>query len=42
MDTIISWSKDNYQLICLALGVIGVVIAFISLVNELKKKKLQK
>mgnify|MGYP006896839566 FL=1 len=42
METIMSWAKENYQLICLAVGVIGVIIAFISLIDELKKKKQKK
>ena len=42
METIMSWANENYQLICLAVGVLGVIIAFISLIDELKKKKQKK
>ncbi len=42
METIMSWAKENYQLISLAVGVIGVIIAFITLIDELKKKKHKK
>ena len=33
------WAKENFDLICLLVGLIGVVIAFISLIDEIKKKK---
>lgn len=42
MDTITTWAKENFDLITLLVGVIGVVIAVISLFYELKKKKAQK
>ena len=38
-DTVITWAKENFMFISLIVGVIGVVIAFISLVYEIKKKK---
>ena len=39
METIITWAKENFQLILLALSVAGVVIAVLSLILEVKKKK---
>ena len=39
MDGIWTWAKENYDLIGWMIGLIGVVIAVISLVLELKKKK---
>lgn len=42
MEAITTWAKENYDLICLLVGVIGVIIAFISLIYEIKKKKGQK
>ena len=42
MEAITTWAKENYDLICLLAGVIGVIIAFISLIYEIKKKKAKK
>ena len=42
MDTIMAWAKENFDLITLFVGLVGVVIAVISLFYELKKKKAQK
>ena len=39
MDAIWNWAKENYDLISLFVGLVGVVIAVISLVYELKKRK---
>lgn len=39
MDTITTWAKENYDLITLSVGILGVVIAIISLFCEIKKKK---
>lgn len=39
MDAIWDWAKENYDLISLFVGLVGVVIAVISLVYELKKRK---
>ena len=38
MDAISAWAKDNFDFISLFVGVIGVVVAVISLFYELKKK----
>ncbi len=39
MDTLMTWAKENYDLISLFVGVVGVIIAVISLMYEIKKKK---
>ena len=39
MDAIWDWAKENYDLIGLFVGIVGVVIAVISLMYEIKKKK---
>ena len=43
MDAISSWAKENYQLICLLVSVIGVIEGIITVIVEMKnkKKKLQ-
>lgn len=42
MDSIISFAKDNFDFITLIVGFIGVMIAVISLLVEVRKKKGQK
>jgi hypothetical protein len=42
MDAITTWAKENFDLISLFVGIIGVVIAVISLMYEIKKKKEKK
>jgi hypothetical protein len=42
MDELMSWAKENYDLITLFVGILGVVIAFISLIYELERKKKEK
>lgn len=42
MDTLINFAKENYQLICLLVGLLGVVIAFVSLIHEIKARKRKK
>lgn len=42
MDSLSTFLKENYDLVTLLLGVLGVVIAFITLVYEIKKKKSDK
>ena len=39
MEAISDWAKENYNQICLFVGVVGVIIAVISLMYEIKKKK---
>ena len=42
MDAIWDWAKENYDLISLFVCIVGVVIAVISLIYEIKKKKEKK
>jgi len=42
MDASMTWAKENYDLISLFVGVVGVIIAVISLYYEIKKKKEKK
>jgi len=39
METIITWAKDNYNLICLGVGVVGVLISIISVIQARKQVK---
>ena len=39
METIMQFLKENYDLIVLFLGVVGVVIAVFSLIDEVRKKR---
>ena len=39
MESISSWAKENYQLICLLVSVIGVIVGIITVIVEMKKKK---
>lgn len=39
MDSIITFTKNNFDLICLLVGVIGVVISIISVIDEIRKRK---
>lgn len=39
MDVISSWAKENYQLICLLVSIIGVIVGIITVIVEMKKKK---
>jgi len=39
MDALMSWAKENFDLITLFVGLLGVVIAILSLIVELKKRK---
>ena len=40
MDTIMSWAKENFDLICLLVGVLGVIISIVTLIYEMKVKSL--
>ena len=42
MEAIMIWAKENYDLICLLVGVIGVLISIIGIVYEIKKKRKDK
>ena len=39
MDSISTWLKEKYDLATLLVGMIGVLIAFVALIYELKKRK---
>ena len=39
MEAIITWAKENYNLICLGVGLVGVLIGFASLIQAKKEKK---
>lgn len=39
MDAIVTFAKENFDVILLAVGALGVVISVISLVLEVRKKK---
>ena len=39
MDELISYCKENFQLICLIVGLIGVLVSIFSVIYELKKRK---
>lgn len=42
MDTVTTFLKENYYLVVLIVSVLGVLIAVISLIYELKKKSKNK
>ena len=42
MDAITSWAKENFELITLFVGLVGVVVSLIPVVYEVKKKKNEK
>ena len=42
MDSIASFLKENYELVMLLVGVLGVVISIIAVVYEVKKKSKYK
>ncbi len=39
MDSLITFGKENFDIITLLVGMLGVLIAFLSLVAEIKKKR---
>ena len=42
MDSITEFVKQNYQLICLFVGLLGVVIGIISVIYEVNARKRKK
>ena len=42
MDLITTFLKENFDLVMLLVGILGVVVSIIALAAELKKKKKQK
>ena len=39
MESLSSWAKENYQLICLLVSILGVIVGVIPVIAEMKKKK---
>ena len=39
MDSIATFAKENFDLILLAIGALGVIVSVISLVLEVRKRK---
>ncbi len=39
METIMSWAKENFDLICLFVGMLGVLISIVTVIYEIKKKR---
>lgn len=39
MDSIMTFCKENYGLITLLVGVVGVLVSVVSLICEIKKRK---
>ena len=39
MESLSSWAKENYQLICLLVSIIGVIVGVITVIAEMKKKQ---
>ena len=39
MDVIMTWAKENFDLITLMVAILGVVISVIGVIYEVKKKK---
>ena len=39
MDTFISFCKENFDLITLAVGILGVFVGILSVIQEMKEKK---
>ena len=42
MDALMTWAKENYDLITLFVGMVGLAVAFVSFIYEIKKKKALK
>ena len=39
MDTVMSWAKENFDLICLFVGVLGVLVSIVGVIYEIKVKR---
>ena len=39
MESLSSWAKENYQLICLLVSILGVIVGVITVIAEMKKKQ---
>lgn len=42
MDSLTTFAKENFDLIVLFVSMVSVILAFVSLIYELKKKKRKK
>ena len=42
MDAITTWAKENFDLICLLVGIVGVAISVACVIIEIKKKRNRK
>ncbi len=42
MDALTTWAKENYDLICLLVGIVGVAISIACVIIEIKKKRNRK
>ena len=42
MEPTMSWAKENFDLICLLVGVLGVLISIVSVIYEIKVKRRNK
>lgn len=42
MNTIMSWAKENFDLICLLVGVLGVLVSVVSFIYEIRVKRRKK
>ena len=36
MESISSWAKENYQMICLLVSILGVIVGVITVIVEMK------
>ena len=39
MDSIMTYAKENFDLISLLVGILGVVVAVVALIVEIKKRR---
>ena len=39
MDALMSWAKENFDLICLFVGMLGVLVSIVGVIYEIKVKK---
>jgi hypothetical protein len=39
MDAVMSWAKENFDLICLFVGVLGVLVSIVGVIYEIKVKR---
>ena len=42
MDSVISFAKNNYDLITLMIAIVGVLVSVVSVIYEYKKRKSEK